>query len=86
MVEIPLRGQNLLSPNDIINMKKELQQNFGGGNEGKGGITLHFNKYFRTYSSGIRMSQATHYPDHNYQKSEYTYNKGNFWCNCIIWK
>jgi hypothetical protein len=48
-------------------MKKELQQNFGGGNEGKGGITLHFNKYFRTYSSGMRMSQATHYPNHNYQ-------------------
>jgi hypothetical protein len=69
-------------------MKKELQQTFGGGNEGKSGVTLHFNKYFRTYSSGIRMSQAIHFPNQSRlpKKFEYTYNKGNFWCNCIIWK
>jgi hypothetical protein len=67
-------------------MTKELQQNFGGGNEGKGGVTLQSNKYFRTYSSGMRISQATHFPNHDYQKFEYTYNKGHFWCNCIIWK
>jgi hypothetical protein len=46
-----------------INIKKELQQTFGGGNEGTGGGTYHFNKCFRTYSSGIRMSQATHFPN-----------------------
>jgi hypothetical protein len=67
-------------------MKKELQQNFGGGCEGKGGVTLHFNKYFRTYSSRMRMLQATHFPNHDYQKFEYTYNKGNFCSNCIIRK
>lgn len=78
--------KGLLSPHDIVNMKKELQQNFGGGNEGKGGVTLHCNKYFRTYPSGMRMSHATQPPNHDYQKFEYTYNKGDFWCNCIIWK
>jgi hypothetical protein len=44
-------------------MKNGLQQNFGGGNEGKGEVTLHFSKYVRTYSSGIRMSQATNFPN-----------------------
>jgi hypothetical protein len=48
-------------------MKKELHQTFGGGNEGKGRGTFDFSNiqrwYFRTCSSGMRMSQAIHFPN-----------------------